>query len=141
MASAARSPCCGLWWMRPPRTVFGISFSTLTSRMNRRMTPLVRELRVTYTPPTSGPLLHLGGPAHAAEILRRRLAPEPVEVVLVLLMNTKNRLLGVHEVGRGTLDCCIVHPRDVFKVALLANASGIILGHNHPSGEPEPSAD
>ena len=105
------------------------------------MMPLVRELRVSDIPSTSGPLLRLGGPAHAAEILRRRLEQEPVGVVLVLLLNTKNRLLGIHEVGRGTLDCCIVHPRDVFKVALLANASGVIVGHNHPSGEPEPSAD
>jgi DNA repair protein RadC len=105
------------------------------------MPSLVRELRVTCTPQTAGPLLPLGRPADAVAILRARLETEPVEVCLVLLVNTKHRLLGVHEVGRGTLDCCIVHPRDVFKVALLANAAGVIVGHNHPSGEPEPSPD
>ena len=105
------------------------------------MTPCVRELRVTYTPTSSGPLPSVGGPGSAAAILQDRLEHEHVEVCLVLLVNTKHRLLALHELGRGTLDMCIVHPRDVFKVAILANAAGIIVGHNHPSGEPEPSED
>ena len=105
------------------------------------MTPCVRELRVTYTPTSSGPLPSVGGPGSAAAILQDRLEHEHVEVCLVLLVNTKHRLLALHELGRGTLDMCIVHPRDVFKAAILANAAGIIVGHNHPSGEPEPSAD
>ena len=101
----------------------------------------VRELRVTYTPTSSSPLPQLGGPGSAAEIIFSRLQHEPVEVCVLLLVNTKHRLLAVHELGRGTLDMCIVHPRDVFKAAILANAAGVIVGHNHPSGEPEPSAD
>ena len=105
------------------------------------MTPCVRELRVTYTPTSSGPLPSVGGPGSAAAILQDRLEHEHVEVCLVLLVNTKHRLLALHELGRGTLDMCIVHPRDVFKAAILANAAGIIVGHNHPSGEPEPSED
>lgn len=105
------------------------------------MTPCVRELRVTYSPSSSGPLPPVGGPGSAASILQSRLEHEPVEVCLVLLVNTKHRLLGVHELGRGTLDSCVVHPRDVFKAAILANAAGVIIGHNHPSGEPEPSPD
>ena len=105
------------------------------------MTPCVRELRVTYTPTSSGPLPSVGGPGSAAAILQSRLEHEHVEVCLVLLVNTKYRLLALHELGRGTLDMCIVHPRDVFKAVILANAAGVIVGHNHPSGEPEPSAD
>ena len=105
------------------------------------MTPCVRELRVTYAPPSSGPLPSVAGPGSAAAILQSRLEHEPVEVCLVLLVNTKHRLLGVHELGRGTLDRCVVHPRDVFKAAILANAAGVIVGHNHPSGETEPSPD
>jgi DNA repair protein RadC len=101
----------------------------------------VRELRVTYTPTSSGPLPSVSGPGSAAAILQSRLEHEPVEVCLVLLVNTKHRLLGVHELGRGTLDRCVVHPRDVFKAAILANAAGVIVGHNHPSGETEPSPD
>jgi DNA repair protein RadC len=83
----------------------------------------------------------VGRPADAARLLQDRLGNEPVEVCLLLLLNTKNRLIGVHELGRGTLDACIVHPRDVFKVALLANAASVIVGHNHPSGDSTPSAD
>jgi len=106
------------------------------------VTPCVRELRITYTSTSAtGPLPRLGGPGSAAEILLARLQHEPVEVCVVLLVNTKHRLLGIHELGRGTLDMCLVHPRDVFKAAILANAAGVIVGHNHPSGEPEPSAD
>ena len=105
------------------------------------MTPCVRELRVTYTSTSSGPLPSVGGPGSAAAILQSRLEHEPVEICLVLLVNTKHRLLGVHELGRGTLDRCVVHPRDVFKAAILANAAGVIVGHNHPSGETEPSPD
>ena len=105
------------------------------------MPPCVRELRVSYTPTSSGPLPSVGGPGPAAEILLSRLQHEPVEVCVLLLVNTQYRLLAVHELGRGTLDTCIVHPRDVFKAAILANAAGVIVGHNHPSGEPEPSGD
>ena len=105
------------------------------------MTPCVRELRVTYTTTSSAPLPSVGGPGSAAAILQSRLEHEPVEVCLVLLVNTKHRLLGVHELGRGTLDRCVVHPRDVFKAAILANTAGVIIGHNHPSGETEPSPD
>ena len=105
------------------------------------MTPCVRELRITYTPTSSGPLPSVGGPGSAAAILQNRLEHEHVEVCVLLLVNTQYRLLAVHELGRGTLDTCIVHPRDVFKAAILANAAGVIVGHNHPSGEPEPSED
>ena len=106
------------------------------------MTPRVRELRIVYSPVTlAGPLAEVGRPADAAALLRARLEREPVEVCLVLLLNTKHRVIGVHELGRGTLDSCVVHPRDVYKSALLANAAGVIVGHNHPSGDPTPSAE
>ena len=106
------------------------------------MTPCVRELRLVYSSrKRPGPLPHMSGPGSAAGILLARLENEPVEVCVVLLVNTKHRLLGIHELGRGTLDMCIVHPRDVFKAALLANAAGVIVAHNHPSGELQPSPE
>jgi DNA repair protein RadC len=104
--------------------------------------PLLRELRIVYAPVLSaGPLPEVGRPSDAIELIRPRIEYEPVEVSCVLLLNTKKRLIGIHEIGRGTLDACIVHPRDVFKAALLANAAGVIVAHNHPSGDPTPSAD
>jgi DNA repair protein RadC len=102
----------------------------------------VRELRIVYSPSTlAGPLAEVGRPAAAAALLRTRLECEPVEVCVVLLLNTKHRLIAIHELGRGTLDSCLVHPRDVFKSAILANAAGVIVAHNHPSGDPTPSPD
>lgn len=58
----------------------------------------------------------------------------------VLLLNTKHRLLGVEVVGVGGLDQVAVHPREVFKPAIRRSAAAVILAHNHPSGDPEPSA-
>jgi DNA repair protein RadC len=69
------------------------------------------------------------------------LADSDVERVIALHLNTKHRLIGVHTVSVGTLDSSLVHPREVFKAAFLANAAGLILAHNHPSGDPTPSRE
>lgn len=66
---------------------------------------------------------------------------DPEEVLTLLTMNTKGTVTGVFEVSRGSLSSTIVTPREVFKRALLDNASRIILIHNHPSGDPRPSRD
>jgi len=63
------------------------------------------------------------------------------EVFKVLLLNRANRLIKEVPVSEGTLDASIVHPRDVFREALLEPAAGIILIHNHPSGNPSPSEE
>jgi len=62
-----------------------------------------------------------------------------VESFQVLLLNTRKKLIRVEEVADGTLDTLLVHPREVFRAAIAANAAGIVLVHNHPSGDPEPS--
>jgi DNA repair protein RadC len=80
-------------------------------------------------------------PADAAPTLMNLLQHEAVEVFVVLCLSTKRRVLGYYEVSRGTLDATLVNPRDVFKVALLANAAAIIAAHNHPSGDPSPTRD
>jgi len=59
----------------------------------------------------------------------------------VLLLNTKNRVNGVHEVSVGSLNATIVHPREIFKAAILSNSASVILVHNHPSGDPTPSPE
>lgn len=63
------------------------------------------------------------------------------EVFKVLLLNRANRLLKDLTISEGTLDASIVHPRDVFREALLEPAAGVILIHNHPSGNPAPSEE
>jgi DNA repair protein RadC len=64
---------------------------------------------------------------------------EAQEVFGILVLNTKNKIAAVHEVSRGTLSASMVHPREVFKPAVLHNAAAIICFHNHPSGDTEPS--
>ena len=71
----------------------------------------------------------LGNPSETAASLVTMLQDEPSEVFAILCITTKHRVIAFHEVSRGTLDATLVHPREVFKVALLANAAAIILTH------------
>lgn len=80
-------------------------------------------------------------PAVAAEILRAFIGDADREHVAVLLLDTRNRVIGVNTVSIGNLNANLVHPREVFKPVMLANGNAIILGHNHPSGESEPSPE
>ena len=82
-------------------------------------------------------------PADVAKLARDVLEMHEmaVENFIILCLNTKNKIAGVHTVSIGSLNATIVHPREVFKAALLNNASAIILMHNHPSGDPEPSRE
>ncbi len=66
---------------------------------------------------------------------------EAQEVFGILILNTKNKIVAVHEISRGSLNTSVVHPREVFKPAVLHNAAAIICFHNHPSGDTEPSRD
>ena len=63
------------------------------------------------------------------------------EKFIVLHLNTKNEVISYEVVSVGTLNSSLVHPREVFKAAILNNAASIILCHNHPSGDPDPSKD
>lgn len=63
------------------------------------------------------------------------------ENFVIVCLNTKNKIAGVHTVSIGSLNASIVHPREVFKAAMLNNASALLLLHNHPSGDPEPSRE
>ena len=70
-----------------------------------------------------------------------KLSIQAEEVMVMLVLDTKNNVIGAFEVSRGSLTASIVHPREVFKRALLLNGASIILGHNHPSGDPTPSKE
>lgn len=69
------------------------------------------------------------------------LSNEAVEKFGILTLNTKNEIAGIHIVSVGSLNASIVHPREVFKLAVLNNANSIICFHNHPSGDPTPSKE
>ncbi len=80
-------------------------------------------------------------PATAAGIVREEMRDLDREEFRVLLLNTKNALIRVADVSRGSLNASIVEPREVFKDAIAASAAGMILVHNHPSGDPTPSSE
>ena len=63
------------------------------------------------------------------------------EVFILITLNIKNIVTGYFEVHRGTINASLVHPREVFKRALLNNARYIMVAHNHPSGDPNPSKE
>ena len=81
----------------------------------------------------------LDTPGAVAELLREECRPYGVEHFFAILLNTRRRLIRKIHLTNGTLDAAIVHPRDVFRHAVAANASAVVLVHNHPSGDPTPS--
>jgi DNA repair protein RadC len=83
----------------------------------------------------------LTSPESAADLLVPRLADQDRERCLVALLDTKHRLLGVATVSIGSLDRTFMAPREILRDALLANAAAVVVAHNHPSGDPAPSAD
>ncbi|QLF94887.1 DNA repair protein RadC [Pseudomonas sp. ABC1] len=82
---------------------------------------------------------HLGNPQQAAEHLQTLLQDLEHEVFALLMLDSKNRIIGFREVFRGTIDTTRVYPREVAKTVLKHNAASVVLVHNHPSGDPEPS--
>src|ERR1700756_3002252 len=61
------------------------------------------------------------------------------EALVVLILNTRRRIIGHNLVTLGLLDTCYAHPREVFRPAIVAAGSAVVLMHNHPSGDPTPS--
>jgi len=82
----------------------------------------------------------IAGPQDVARVLGY-LRAEEVEVVVVLALDVRSRVTGLVEITRGLVSSSLVHPREVFRNALALGAVGIIVAHNHPSGDPTPSAE
>lgn len=81
------------------------------------------------------------GSADAARLLQGRMRGLDREHFFVLFLNPKHAVLGMETVSIGTLSSSLVHPREVFKQAIKRSASAVILAHNHPSGNCEPSKE
>lgn len=75
------------------------------------------------------------------DVLRTYLGDTDREHFVALLLDQKNKIIGIHTVSTGSLTASIVHPRETFKAAIVSNAAAMILGHNHPSGDPQPSKE
>ena len=78
-------------------------------------------------------------PEQVANLLREENRFLEVETFQALLLNVRRRLIRIEKISDGTLDSLLVHPREVFRAAIAANASAVVLVHNHPSGDPTPS--
>jgi DNA repair protein RadC len=77
----------------------------------------------------------------AAPILRAIIKDSDREHFVVMALDSRRRVIGANVVSIGTLNASLVHPREVFKPAILLNAAAIVVGHNHPSGDPAPSSE
>jgi DNA repair protein RadC len=73
--------------------------------------------------------------------LHTYLADVDREHFVVIMLDQKNKVIGINTVSIGSLTASIVHPREVWKAPILSNAAAIILAHNHPSGQPQPSQE
>lgn len=81
-------------------------------------------------------------PLDVVRLLRPRIGGSEQEHFWVILVDAKNRVKGLpQEVSRGILDASLVHPREVFRRAIRSASAAVILAHNHPSGDPTPSAE
>ncbi len=81
----------------------------------------------------------LANPSDVKAHLQALYAHYEHELFSILLLDNTYRVIGLHELFRGTINSAVVHPREVVKLALKHNAAAAILVHNHPSGNPEPS--
>ena len=84
---------------------------------------------------------HVHAPEDVHAIVSAEYADAVVETAMMLTLDTKNKVIGIFEISRGSLNASIIHPRDVFQRAILVNAASVILVHNHPSGDPTPSPE
>lgn len=96
---------------------------------------MVRDGKLPYRPH------QITGSQDAAKLVTSYLAGADREYFVVLLLDAKNKINAINTVATGTLNQALVHPREVFKPAILANAASMILAHNHPSGDPSPSLE
>ncbi|WP_092492193.1 RadC family protein [Virgibacillus salinus] len=80
-------------------------------------------------------------PEDGYELMKEFLGEVDREHFLVVCLDTKNQPTSINVCHVGSLNASVVHPREVFKPAILSNAASLIVGHNHPSGQPEPSQE
>lgn len=104
-------------------------------RINIVQVQLVKERSLAYVSK------QINCPRDAADLAAEFLAGVDREHFVVMCLDTKNNINAINTVSVGTLNSSLVHPREVYKPAILANSNAIILCHNHPTGIPEPSRE
>ena len=102
---------------------------------------LVKQLFAAYLEERMEGKDVLSSPGAVVEFARVKLAGLPHEAFMAIYLNVKNRVIDHEVLQEGTVDRAIVYPRQIIKAALAHKAAGLILSHNHPSGDPEPSQE
>lgn len=101
--------------------------------------PIIRTARETRAPYDRRRAIT--GPAASADAARAVIGDPDRETFAVLHLDRKNRILSAEITAIGSVSCVAVGAREIFRAALAADASAIVLAHNHPSGDPEPSPE
>lgn len=96
---------------------------------------MVKDGSVLYSP------RQISSPGDCVELARRIIDNSDREAFIVIALDSKNQPTAIETVSIGSLNASIVHPREVFKMAILSNAASIIIAHNHPSGNSYPSKE
>ena len=107
--------------------------SNVAKRINIVSIKMVKESSFLYQTRT------ISSPKDGYEMIKYQLQDSDREQFIIACLNTKNEPINISVVSVGTLNKAIVHPREVFKTAILSNAASIMAFHNHPSGETTPS--
>ncbi|CUO24578.1 DNA repair protein RadC [Turicibacter sanguinis] len=107
--------------------------SNVAKRINIVSIKMVKESSFLYQTRT------ISSPNDAYDMIKEQLEGLDREQFIIACLNTKNEPTNISVVAVGTLNKAIVHPREVFKTAILSNAASIMAFHNHPSGETTPS--
>ncbi len=108
-----------------PHNIFGLKlFQALSTHYAKEKLPK----KITFDSPQA-----------VANFLQKKIGREKKEHFYILALDSRNNLVKMNNVSTGTLDTSLVHPREVFKEAIQASAAQVIIAHNHPSGDPEPS--
>ena len=99
------------------------------------------EAKLTYTLVSLGDDVRLDRPMQVVDYLRDLFDESPLqELFVVIMLDRKGHPLGRHVCTVGTATSCLIHPREAFRAAILAGATGLIASHLHPSGDPCPSS-
>jgi DNA repair protein RadC len=80
-------------------------------------------------------------PESVVKAIRASIKDKAKEHFKLILLNPRNKITGISTISIGTLNASLVHPREVFKDAIAHSAASVVLAHNHPSGDPDPSED
>lgn len=80
-------------------------------------------------------------PQSIVKAIRSSIKDKAKEHFKLILLDNRNKIIGISTISIGTLNASLVHPREIFKEAIIHNSASVVLAHNHPSGDPEPSEE